>query len=107
VNPHSSEVVAQKVVERIPGEETQAVRYPVCLIGDISVIRLGLPAELTNGLSSLLISSRPDAQSNAIESMLRVLLKNEGVMNTVRLAAPSADLDIMGEAGLSSQYKMG
>jgi hypothetical protein len=61
VNPHSSEVVAKKIVERIPREEAQAVRDPVCLVGSVSIVGLGLSAELTNGLSTLLVSSRPDA----------------------------------------------
>lgn len=69
VDPHAAEVVAQKVVQRIPRKKAQAVRNPVSLARSVVVIRLGPLAELTDGIGTLFISTRPDAKCNAVESV--------------------------------------
>jgi hypothetical protein len=38
VDPHTAEIIAEKVVKRITREETQAVRDPVRLVGLLVVI---------------------------------------------------------------------
>jgi len=102
VNPHTPEVVTQQVVQGVPGEETQAVRNPVSLVGVVVKVGFGLLAQLADGLRTLLISTGPDAQRDTVESVRRVLLQDEGVMTTVRLALSCADLDIVRETSLSN-----
>lgn len=103
VNPHTTQVVAQQVVERVPGQETQAVGDPVSLVGVVVKVGFGLLAQLTDGLGTLLISTGPDAQRDTVKSVRRVLLQDKGMMTTVRLALSCADFDIVRETGLSRQ----
>ena len=102
VNPHTTEVITQQVVQRVPGQETQAVRDPVGLVGVVVKVGFGLLAQLTDGLRTLLISTGPDAQRDTVESVRRVLLQDESVVTTVRLALSCADFDIVRETGLST-----
>ena len=106
VNPHSTEVVTEEVVEGISGQETQAIRDPVCLVSNISVVWLCLSAQFADGLCALLIGSGPDTEGDAVESMLRVLLKDERMMDAMRLAATGADFDIVREASLKFELVM-
>ncbi len=100
VDPHTAEVVTKEVVQRVPGEETQAVRNPVCLIWVVVEIRLNTPSQITDRFRSFLISTRPDAQSDSIKGVGRVLLQDKRVMNTVGLAPAGANLNIVREASL-------
>jgi hypothetical protein len=100
VNPHASKIVSKEVVERITRQERQAVRDPVCLIRVVVVVALSPLTKVADGLGSLLIGSRPHSQADSVECVRRILLKNEGVMDAVRLASACANLDIMREAGL-------
>jgi hypothetical protein len=100
VDPHASEVITQEVVKRVSGEEGQAIRNPICLIWRVIEIRFGPPSQIANGLCTFLIRSGPNSQSDTIEGVRRVLLKNERVVYTVRLAATSANLNIVWETGL-------
>lgn len=100
VDPHASEIVTQQVVERVTGEEAQTVRDPVGLVRLLIVVGLGTLAKVANSLSALLISTRPDTESNTIESMAGILLKNERVVNAMWLTATSADFDVVGKASL-------
>lgn len=100
VNPHAAEVVTQKIVERIPGKERQAVWDPVGLIGVVVVVRLSPLPQIPDRLRPLLVGPRPDAQANSVKRVGRILLKNESVVDAVRLAPASADLNIVGETGL-------
>jgi hypothetical protein len=100
VNPHTTEVVTQKVVERISRKEGKAVWDPVRLIGVVVKVGLGSLPQVANGLGSLVISSRPHAQRDTVESLGRILLQNEGVVDAVRLAATGANLNIVREACL-------
>jgi hypothetical protein len=60
VNPHSTEVVSEEVIKRISRKETQAVRDPVRLIGNISVVWFCLSAKVTDSFGPFLIGTRPD-----------------------------------------------
>jgi hypothetical protein len=100
VNPHAAKVVAQQVVQRVPGEEGEAVGDPVLLFRVVVEIGLCPLPELTNGLGSFLVGARPDTQADTVERVRRVLLEYESVVDTVRLAATSADLNIVGKASL-------
>lgn len=100
VNPHSSQVVAEQVIQWVAGQEAQAVWDPVGFVGYISEVGFSLSSQVANGLSALLVSSRPDSQSNAIEGMLRVLLQYKGMVNTVWLAASCTDFNIVRETCL-------
>jgi hypothetical protein len=102
VDPHAAEIIAEQVVERIAREEAQAVRNPVGLISGIVKVRLRALPEVADGLGALLISTRPDAQRDPVESVARVLLQDVGVVNAVRLASARANLNVMGEASLST-----
>lgn len=102
VNPHAAKVVAQQVVQRVSRKERQAVRNPVGLVGVVIIVRLCPLAQVSNRLGSLLVSSRPDAQANTVQSMGGVLLEDKGMVNAVGLAAAGANLDIMGEACLKA-----
>jgi hypothetical protein len=99
VNPHAAEVVAKEVVEGVAGQEGQAVRDPVRLVGIVVKVGLCPLAQITDGLGALVVGAGPDSQADAVECMGRVLLEDEGVVDAVRLAAASADLDIVREAG--------
>ena len=66
VNPHTTKVIAQQVVERVSREEAQAVGNPVGLISRISVVWLGLSSEVTDGLCAFLVCARPHSESNAV-----------------------------------------
>lgn len=69
VNPHSAQVVAQKIVERIPGKEGQAVRDPVCFIGHFVEIGFGPLAQVPYRLSPFFISTRPYPQANTVQGV--------------------------------------
>ena len=101
VNPHSPEVVTQQVVQRVAGEEAQAVGNPVGLLGVVVEIRLSLLAQLPDGLSTLLVRARPDTQANTVQRVGRVLLQDEGMVSTVRLGFTGADFHVVREACLS------
>ena len=100
VDPHPTQVVTKKIVQRVARQETQAVRDPVGLARGVKVVRLSALAEVTNGLRALVISARPDAKGDAIQRVRRVLLENKGMVDTVRLGSPGADFDIMRKACL-------
>jgi len=100
MDPHATEVVSQKVVQGIPGEETQAIGDPVGLIGVVVKVGFGLLAKLTDGLGTLLIGTGPNAQRDTVQSVRRVLLQDKGVVSTVRLALAGANFNVVGEAGL-------
>ena len=102
VDPHATEVVAQQVVEWISREEGQAVWNPICLVTILVKVGLGPLAQVSDGLSTLVISSGPNAKRNAVKSVGRVLLEDEGVVDAVWLAAACADLDVVWETCLVS-----
>ena len=66
VNPHTTKVIAQQVVERVSGQEAEAVRYPVGFVSCISVVWLGLSSKVTDCLCAFLVCARPDSESNAV-----------------------------------------
>lgn len=66
VNPHATEVVPKKVVERVARQEAQAVGNPVGLAGGIKIIWLRALAEVANGLCTLVVGPGPDTKCNAI-----------------------------------------
>lgn len=100
VNPHATKVVTEKVVKWISRQEGQAVWDPICLVAIFVEVGFGPLAEVPDGFGALVISSRPDSKCNAVESVCRVLLEDERVVNTVWLAATSADLNIVWETCL-------
>lgn len=100
VNPHPSKVVTEKVVQRVTGQERETVGDPVGLVRVVVEVRLGPLAQVTDGLRPLLVGAGPDSEGDAVECVRRVLLENKGVVDAVRLAASSADLDIVREASL-------
>lgn len=67
VDPHAAEVVAKQVVQRVPGEEAEAVRDPVGLIWVVEEVGLNASPQVADCLGSLLVSARPDTQGNAVE----------------------------------------
>ena len=99
VDPHAAQVVAEQVVERVAGEEAEAVGDPVGLVGGLVVVGLGLLAQFADGVGAFLVGARPDAQGDAVEGVGGVLLEHEGVVGAVRLALAGADLDVVREAG--------
>ena len=100
MDPHAAKVITKQVVKRVPGKERQAVWDPVSLVGRIVEVRLCPLAKIANGLGTLLICPGPDTKSNTVECVRGVLLQDEGVVHTVRLGAPCADFNIMGETCL-------
>jgi len=100
VNPHTTKIVAEEVVERIARQETQTIRNPVRLVSNIYIVGLDPLSHLTNGFGTLLISTRPHSQCDTVECMRRILLEDEGMVNTMRLALARADLDIVRKASL-------
>jgi hypothetical protein len=100
VDPHAAKVVAEKVVQGVSGKKAQAVRDPVRLLCVVEEVRLDSLAQITNGLSPLLVSARPDAQCNAVEGVRRILLQHKRVMHAVGLASSRANLNIVRKAGL-------
>ena len=100
VDPHSTEVVSEEIVEGVAGEEAEAVGDPVGLRGIVIEVWLRLLAELANGLGALLVSSGPDTESNAVEGVVGVLLEDVGVVGAVGLAGAGADFDVVRETGL-------
>lgn len=103
VDPHTAKIVAKQVVKRVARKEAQTVWNPVSVVGRVVVILFGLLTEVPNSISSLLVSARPDAESNAVESVCRILLQDKGVVDTVWLAGPGADLDVVRETGLENK----
>lgn len=69
MDPHSAEVISQKIVERVARQEAQAVRDPVRLIGVVVVVGLGFLAQFANGVGSLFIGTGPYFEGNAVESV--------------------------------------
>ena len=100
VDPHAAEVVAEQVVQRVSREERQAVGDPVLLIRIVVEVGLRPLPQLANRLSPLLIGSRPDAQADTVQGMRRVLLEDKSVVDAMRLAPASANLDVVRKAGL-------
>lgn len=100
MDPHTPEVVTQQVVEGVSREETQAIGDPVDLLRVIVEIGLGLFAEFTDSFGTLLVGSGPDTQSNAVKSVGRILLQDEGMVGTVRLGLAGTNLNIVRETGL-------
>lgn len=100
VNPHASKVIPEQVVERVARQETQAVWNPVRLLGTVVEIRLGAFSQVADGLGSFLVGAGPDAESNSIEGMRRVLLENKRVMDAVGLTLAGANLDVVRETCL-------
>lgn len=105
VNPHASQVVAKKVVERISREKAEAIRNPISFVRDIMVIRLRLSSKLANGFGTPLVCSRPHAECNTVERVLRILLQDKRVVQALRLASTSDEFDVVGETSLEGcQY---
>ena len=102
VNPHATEVVAQQVIEWVSREEGQTVWNPICLVTILVEVGLGPFAQVSDGLGTLVISSGPNAKSNAVKGVCRVLLEDERVVDAVWLAAACADLNIVWETCLFS-----
>jgi hypothetical protein len=105
MNPHASQIVAQKVVERVSRKEGQAVGNPIGLIRIVIEVGLGSLAQVANGLGSLLVGSRPNTKADTVQSVGRVLLKHKGMVDAMRLAPASANLNIVGEASLRSRVR--
>jgi len=102
VNPHAPEIVAKKVVERISREKAQAIRYPIGFVGDIVVIRLCLSSKFADSLCTPLVCTGPNTERDAVQGMLRILLKNEGMVQALWLASTGDKLDIMWKASLAN-----
>jgi len=100
VDPHTTQVVTKKVVQRVTRQEAQAIRDPVGLARSVEVVRLGAFAKVTNGLRALVVSAGPNAKGDTIQRVRGVLLEDKSVVDTVRLAGSSADLDVVREARL-------
>jgi hydroxymethylglutaryl-CoA reductase len=100
VDPHSTEIISQKIVEGVAGQEAQAVRDPVRLIGVVVIVGLGLLAQFANSVGSLFISTGPYFEGDAVESVRGILLENKRVMDAMRLRFAGADFDIVRETGL-------
>jgi hypothetical protein len=100
MNPHASEIVAEKIVQRIPRKKRKTIGDPVGLVDVIVEIRFGPLSQVADGLSSLFIGPGPNAEGNSVKGVRGVLLENKCMVDTVRLASPSADLNIVGEACL-------
>src|SRR5689334_1400311 len=98
MDPHAPKIVPEQVIQGVPRQERQTVRNPVLLVGVVVEVRLCPLPQLSNCLGALLISTRPNAEADAVERMRRILLEHEGVVNTMGLTAASADLNIMWEA---------
>jgi len=105
VNPHTAEIIAEQVVQRITRQEAQAVWNPVSLVRRIVIVLFSLLAKLADSVGSLLIGARPDTESNTVESVCRILLEDESVVNAVWLASAGADLDVVRETGLAMVSK--
>jgi hypothetical protein len=100
VNPHATQVIAQKVVQRVTGEEGQAVRDPVGLFRVVIVVGFGPLSQIPDGFGSLLVSPRPDAQANTVQGVRRVLLEDERMVSAVGLVPASTDFHIVRETSL-------
>jgi len=100
VDPHATEVVAEKVVEGVSRKETQAVGDPVCLAGVVVVVGLCALPQLADRLGTLLICARPDTEGDTVQSVGGILLEDEGVMYAVRLHGACADFDVVRETCL-------
>ena len=61
VDPHATEIVSQKVVQRVSRKKAEAVWNPIGLAWHIVIIRLGTLSEIADRLGALLVCSRPDA----------------------------------------------
>lgn len=69
VDPHAPQVVSKEVVQRIAGQETQAVRNPVGFVAVVEEVGLNSFPEIANRLGPLLVGSGPHAKSDAVEGM--------------------------------------
>jgi len=74
VDPHSAQVVAEEIVQRVARKEAQAVRDPVGLAGSVEVVRFSTLAKITNGLRALVVSTGPNAKSDTVQCVRGVLL---------------------------------
>jgi hypothetical protein len=100
VDPHAAQVVAEQVVERVARQEAEAVGDPVAVIGRVVQVRVGLAAQIADGVGALVVGARPDAQGDAVQGVGRVLLQDEGVVDAMGLRFAGAYFDVMREAGL-------
>lgn len=100
VNPHATQVIAQKVVQRVTREEGQAVRDPVGLFRVVIVVGFGPLSQIPDGFGSLLVSPRPDAQANTVQGVRRVLLEDERMVSAVGLVPASTDFHVVRETSL-------
>lgn len=106
VNPHAPQIITQQVEQRIPRQEAESIGDPVCLVGSIVIIGLVPFSQFPDGLCPLVIGPRPYPQSDTIERVRGVLLKDECVMNAMWLRAAGANFDVVGEASLSSPIQI-
>lgn len=74
VDPHSTKIIAEQIVQWIPGEEAQTVWDPVSLLGVVVKVRLGLLTQFADCFGALFVSAGPDAQGNSIKGVRRILL---------------------------------
>jgi len=102
VNPHAPQIITQQIEQRIPRQEAERIGDPVSLIGSIVIVGLVPFSQFPNRLRPLVIGPRPYSQSNSIERVRGVLLKDKCVVDAVWLRAAGANLDIVREANLSS-----
>ena len=102
VNPHAPEIVAKKVVERISRKEAQAIRYPISFVGDIVIVRLRLSSKFADSLCTPLICTGPNTERDAVQGMLRILLKDERMVQALWLASAGDKLDVMWKASLAN-----
>ena len=105
VNPHPPQIISHQIVERVTGQEAQAIRDPVRLVGRIVVVGLGALSKIPNGIGALLIGAGPDPKGDAVEGVGWVLLEDEGVVDTVRLTSSRADFNIMRETSLGRVHQ--
>ena len=66
------------------------------------VICLCLSSKFTNGIGTPFICARPDAECNAVEGVLRILLQDKRMVQALWLASAGDELDIMWEASLAN-----
>jgi hypothetical protein len=100
VDPHTSKVITQEVVERISGKEGQAVWDPICLVWRVVEIGFSPPSQIAYCLCALLIRSGPNSERNAVKGVGGILLEDKRVVYAVRLAASSANFNVMRETSL-------
>lgn len=67
VDPHSAQVVAEKIVQRVARQEAQAIRDPVGFARSVKVVRFSALAQVANGLRTLVVSTGPNAKSDTVQ----------------------------------------